>query len=74
MTKPKIIHVYFDREQINEIDAYVTQQKREGRKNAQGRVYSRNDFFIEASLLHAKELGLKINSTNNQQDLKNKQK
>ncbi len=54
----KIIHLYFNPEHIHEIDDYVNEQKKQGIKNADGRIYSRNDYFIEAAEAYANKVGL----------------
>ena len=48
---PKIVHTYFNPEHISEIDDYVNEQKKLGRKNSEGRAYSRNDYFLCRSCL-----------------------
>ena len=67
---PKVVHTYFNPEHISEIDNYVNEQKKLGKKNADGRAYSRNDYFVEAMTDYAKKLGLRTapkNSKNGKQ-------
>lgn len=54
----KVIHLYFNLEHIHEIDDYVNEQKKKGVRNAEGRIYSRNDYFIEAAESYALKIGL----------------
>ena len=61
---PKIVHTYFNPEHISEIDDYVNEQKKLGRKNSEGRAYSRNDYFVEAMADYAKKLGLRTTPKN----------